>query len=370
MAQQDDKAPMMYAVFSVFLVLPLIAVILRLLARRVSHVSLWWDDWLILVAAVIVILNFVFLHESVSSALPKPVLWLTKSSLALENNAGKHGPTPHLETFLIYTYANEIVYASIVTCIKSSVLCLYLRLFGVNRRFATIVKGFLIVVFAWGIATLLTSIFQCHPVRGAWDLSVPRDRCFSLRTWLIATNVPNIVIDFGIILLPMHLVWRLKLSIARKIGLTAIFLLGIFASIISIVRVHTNTTIKNTDPTWDWVMVMIWSTVEGNVGVICACAPVLAPLVRRCVGRSAATTPRSSKDPPSAKDLWRARPTHRDLSFNRLDEEDTANLMYPGGGNSVHCQTSSDTAGKGGSVMELGSIYVTSNVNVERTEKS
>lgn len=49
---EASQAPKMYAIFSVFFVLPLMAVGLRLLARRVSNMRLWWDDWLILVAAV------------------------------------------------------------------------------------------------------------------------------------------------------------------------------------------------------------------------------------------------------------------------------------------------------------------------------
>ncbi|KAI4222617.1 MAG: hypothetical protein L6R36_006005 [Xanthoria steineri] len=252
-AQEGDRAPLMLAVFSVFLVLPLVAVALRFLARRVTRVSLWWDDWLLLVAAVLVILNFIFLYETI------------------KNGAGKHiqseWPPQRLEHFLIYTYANEIIYASIVTCIKSSVLCLYLRVFGIKKKFAILVKCFMVAVITWGIAVLFTTIFQCNPVRGAWDISVPRHQCFNLRTWLIATNVPNIVIDFGIICLPIPLVWKLKLSTERKIGLTGVFLLGFFASIISIVRVHTNASLQIQDPTWNYMMVMIWSTVEGNVGV-------------------------------------------------------------------------------------------------------
>lgn len=42
----------MIAVFTTFFILPVIAVGLRLLARRLNRMSLWWDDWLILVATV------------------------------------------------------------------------------------------------------------------------------------------------------------------------------------------------------------------------------------------------------------------------------------------------------------------------------
>lgn len=141
------------------------------------------------------------------------------------------------------------------------------------------------------------------------------------------------------------------------------------ASVISIVRVHANASIKNTDPTWDYVPVMIWSTVEGNLGVVCACCPVLAPLVRQCFGRSASTTPRSSKDPPSANGFWRARPDHRDQSFSRLQEDYTADRTYPGEANSVRIQKSPELGNQGDSAMELGSIYVTSNVDIESTRK-
>ncbi|KAL8671048.1 MAG: hypothetical protein Q9168_004441 [Polycauliona sp. 1 TL-2023] len=336
-AQQDDKAPMMLAVFSVFLVLPLIAVFMRFLARRVTR--------------VLVIINFAFLHETI------------------RNGAGKHvSSVARLEKFLLYTYANEIIYASIVTCIKSSVLCLYLRIFGVNKKFGIIVKCFIVAVVAWGIAVLLTTIFQCKPVRGAWDISVPRDQCFNLRTWLIATNVPNIVIDFSIICLPLPLIWKLKLSMERKIGLTGVFLLGTFASIISIVRVHTNASLEIEDPTWNYVMVMIWSTVEGNVGVVCACCPVLAPLVRRCFGRSAKSTPKASKEHSSSGGLWPPRPSGRNQRFSRLDEEDSANVVYPG--NTVHIKKSSISEDGANPALELNTIYVSSDVNIETSKRS
>lgn len=51
-ALQESQAPKMYAIFSIFFVLPLVAVGLRLLARRMSDLRLWWDDWLIVAAAV------------------------------------------------------------------------------------------------------------------------------------------------------------------------------------------------------------------------------------------------------------------------------------------------------------------------------
>lgn len=94
---EETQAPKMYAIFSTFFALPLLAVALRLVARRVSHLRLWWDDWLILFAMVgsltdilvletqnesskraetcvygkvLVVINFAFLNEGPSSLVP------------------------------------------------------------------------------------------------------------------------------------------------------------------------------------------------------------------------------------------------------------------------------------------------------------
>ena len=49
---QQDKAPGLIGLFVVFTILPLVAVGLRIILRRVSHAKLWWDDWLLLMASV------------------------------------------------------------------------------------------------------------------------------------------------------------------------------------------------------------------------------------------------------------------------------------------------------------------------------
>lgn len=145
--------------------------------------------------------------------------------------AGKHLETitnpEHFKLFLITIFGNELIYASIITSVKGSILCLYLRIFGVNKTFAKLVYTLVILVICWGIATFLSSVFQCHPVKAAWIPTLPGGRCFNYRAWLMGTNVVNIAIDFGILLLPVPLVWSLKLSIPRRVSLVGVFLVGI-----------------------------------------------------------------------------------------------------------------------------------------------
>lgn len=52
MYPQEDQAPAVNAVSAIFTALSILAVILRIIARRVSHLALWWDDWLLVLALV------------------------------------------------------------------------------------------------------------------------------------------------------------------------------------------------------------------------------------------------------------------------------------------------------------------------------
>jgi hypothetical protein len=48
----EDQSGGLAAVFVVFTVLPAIALVLRIYARRLSNLALLWDDWLLVAAEV------------------------------------------------------------------------------------------------------------------------------------------------------------------------------------------------------------------------------------------------------------------------------------------------------------------------------
>ena len=48
----DNRAPEVYTSHITIYALTIIVVALRLIAKRVSNSSFWWDDWFILIAAV------------------------------------------------------------------------------------------------------------------------------------------------------------------------------------------------------------------------------------------------------------------------------------------------------------------------------
>lgn len=83
------------------------------------------------------------------------------------------------------------------------------------------------IAIAWSVASIFPVMLQCIPVYMMWDLLNPERKCFSLKAYFITTNTCEVLIDFAILVLPMPQVWGLKLNAGRKIGIAAIFFLGV-----------------------------------------------------------------------------------------------------------------------------------------------
>ncbi|KAI0509540.1 hypothetical protein F5B22DRAFT_616708 [Xylaria bambusicola] len=337
-----DQAPQLLAIFIIFTVLPLIAVTLRIVARRVTHQKIGLDDWLIFVAVALCIVQLAFLIEAILNGLGKHIQVVPPASIA---------------PYLMYTYLSELYYAIDVTLIKLSILTLYLRLFNVNRHFKNACYAMMVFVLAWGIAVLFTTIFQCQPVTAAWDKTIPDFKCFSLSAFVIGSNVPNILADAVIIALPLPLLWSLKLSTTRKLGLIALFLVAAITTVISLLRVIFNAKINTMDATWNFITVAILSTVEVNVGVTCACMPVIYPLFRVFVDRRIV----SSKSQTGSKDGSyvygrQSSRTRQRLGSSDREQSDTSQLWSASGG--VH------NSSKEGDEIPMNRIMVTRDLSV------
>ena len=103
---------------------------------------------------------------------------------------------------------------------------LYIRLFGINRNFRHICYGLVAITVGWSAAAFFSAIFQCHPVSLAWDPAGDRTNCLDLRSVLVGINVPNIIIDFTILVLPLYPIWNLKLPVKKRVWISLVLMLG------------------------------------------------------------------------------------------------------------------------------------------------
>ncbi len=104
-----------------------------------------------------------------------------------------------------------------------------------------------------------------------------KGQCINTIAQIYSAAGINILFDLAIFLLPLPLLVPLKISMQKKIGVCAVFMVGLFATACSIIRlqylVHWG---LSQNPTYDYTSVAIWSSVEANLGIICACMPPMA----------------------------------------------------------------------------------------------
>ena len=182
---------------------------------------------------------------------------------------------------------------------KTSILIFYLKLSKNTRvvlRMGSV--AVLIVVNVSGTILTFMNIFQCSPVRSAWDVNVPSDSCIPLLTEFICSSPVNITTDLAILVLPIPVLTSMRLPRRQKIILVLTFALGIFVTVIDVVRIYylqqaielapmsaTNNRLalygQSPDFAWNASLSLMWSAVEVNVGIICACVPTLKPLIIR-----------------------------------------------------------------------------------------
>jgi len=93
----------------------------------------------------------------------------------------------------------------------------------------------------------------------------------------------TIFFDCIIFLLPIPILAQLQVNRRRKVGLIFVFLLGLFTTICSILRMVQIITIAQTGNS---TMLVLWGTIEMNVGVSPSSAPPPGPTDRSLTGSS------------------------------------------------------------------------------------
>lgn len=127
----------------------------------------------------------------------------------------------------------RILYCVDLFLIKLAILLQLLRVFVPshkrNMMFWTCHLLIWLNFFYYGVYVFLT-IFSCRPLKLGWSTQVyPQieGSCLDLRSAYITGAAINTASDISIVILPQPLIWSLQLSSKRRVGLCAIFLIGL-----------------------------------------------------------------------------------------------------------------------------------------------
>ncbi|KAF2208550.1 hypothetical protein CERZMDRAFT_49170 [Cercospora zeae-maydis SCOH1-5] len=180
--------------------------------------------------------------------------------------------------------ANNIIWTVLVNVTKASILMQYLRIFSgrIIRRLCYTLAFLLIPAACWGT---FGGIFLCEPVAKLWQPKLP-GQCQNAHTYWCSVAAVDIFLDFAVLILPIPSIAGLHLPRKQKIATTLVFIMGFLVCFVSVTRLLT---VVVTSQQGDFVMSgiwsVIWSAVEGNVGIICACLLSLKALVTKLFPR-------------------------------------------------------------------------------------
>ncbi|XRM45278.1 hypothetical protein ABZX51_008378 [Aspergillus tubingensis] len=327
----ESKRPELYGAYSVTYALALLAFGLRIVSRTlISKAGLWWDDYLICIAMLTATANYATMID-----------WVN-------HGVGQHiylYGLPGLHHFLLNLFIVEILYTLSICFTKYSILMFYWRIFGMsNIRYPIYLIAF--VVTGWGLGVILTTIFQCLPVHGFWDKTIPSHCGVNVNNFFIGNAVPNILTDWALLTLPLPYVWKLQRSASQKLALTGVFIMGGFICIISIVRLVIMLNaykVPSLDETWVFVGPSKWTAVETNIGIVSgvlplqpfaiyflqanyeiACLPSLRPVIT-LIKKTASSTNGASRDESLQESYKRYGSLHSSgKRGKRLGEDETA----------------------------------------------
>ncbi|CAF9907800.1 hypothetical protein IMSHALPRED_006500 [Imshaugia aleurites] len=332
------------------IVLPSVAVILRLLSRWLSGAGLWFDDYAVILAWV----QFFALGPNVALI------------TATHDGMGSHIETLRAaELFNVFKelYAFSLTFELAMIAVKFSIILFLYRIFPIIH-FRRVLFGAAIFVLCLGIALIPVTIWTCTPVDAFWTTlggglkSKSGGHCVNTQLFYLVSGAINTVTDFALFALskPIPLVWKLRTSKLQKLILTFIFTVGLTVCAVSINRLVVLSRFEHAklgalgqvDFTWNYVSPAIWTAAEPSVAVVSACLPSLRPLFVRIVWGQAYRPTMGSHSSNKGKysSSWRGGLPSKGAngSFDRLPDTGSGSSSKTPWRNNVDVHGGQDTA--------------------------
>jgi MFS family permease len=204
-------------------------------------------------------------------------------------------------------YAFTVLYNPALMATKTAILLLYIRMAAAHPFLRYASYATLGVVNTAGIVLTFLNIFQCRPVRAAFDRDT--GTCIDVVSLYLSSAPINVLTDLAILLLPLPILTRLRLEFRQKVALVATFTVGAFVTVVDVIRIaylqdalkeevlastgdgginsigadNTAIATKSKDFTYHASFSLMWSAVEVSVGLMCCCVLVLKPLIMKVV---------------------------------------------------------------------------------------
>ncbi|KAI1801822.1 hypothetical protein F4811DRAFT_573640 [Daldinia bambusicola] len=272
---QVNNRPGLIFMAAFFCPMIITVVFCRFYGRRLVRTYFGIDDWLALTALLFVLtLNGIFIGGTVHSAITghSPIEDNWPVTTELEHTAQK------------YKYAFQTTEKLTFGLIKLSILFLWKRIFGPTRYFVVFCWIMIGIISAWSLSFFFATVFQCG-TQWTWNwapIGIFLTQCTNTLNMLTVFTATDLLTDFIIMLMPAPIIWKLHMPTKKKIGVTSIFMVGLFTIGAGIARMYIYLVTSydkedNPDFIADFTLFILWSEIEANVAMVVCCMPTLTP---------------------------------------------------------------------------------------------
>ncbi|KAK0383650.1 hypothetical protein NLU13_9561 [Sarocladium strictum] len=255
----------------------LIALSMRIWARRLTKMSWWVDDYACVGA---------FIFATGYSGIMIEWTRHTYLGVIIPDTMPIDQKEAILEQSRFLSYFNSLCYAASIACCKIAILCLYWRLFKTSSiRIPILVL--LVIVTIWILIRTFMLTFRCVPVQSLWDYSITDKVCnIDSGKFFMGTITTHFLLDIIILILPLIEVFRLRMRLGQKLAVAALFLIGLVVCMASafvlyeMVRPPLPGGGPGQEP-YEYAMFCVWGSVEVNIAIVSACFPLLRPIATK-----------------------------------------------------------------------------------------
>ncbi|OHW99577.1 integral membrane protein [Colletotrichum incanum] len=153
-----------------------------------------------------------------------------------------------------WLYIGSLLYSPAAFFTKVSLLLLTVRVFSVDPKVARALHGLLAFFLLCYIPTQVTKAAVCIPVQAFWDPSIPNFKCIDQTKLFMYDGAISVSSDLIILIVPVVLTWRLRVSTIKKVKIVGLLGAGSVAVAVTIYRIVLVVRFENSkDPSVDFV---------------------------------------------------------------------------------------------------------------------
>ncbi|KAG4437830.1 hypothetical protein IFR05_006676 [Cadophora sp. M221] len=185
------------------------------------------------------------------------------------------------------TYFDIILNSPTLFFTKSTILLVFVRVFGPMQRAVRGIYTFIIIMGLYYGASTISKIWICTPIGAFWNPSI-RVSCINTVLLFRIDNYVSVITDALICILPVPLMWSIQMTIKKKIGIGLLLGAGGLATACSGTRLIYTSLVDRPDATLGAMVFKMLASSEIAIALACACIPSFNALFSRMSAKSKA----------------------------------------------------------------------------------